>query len=121
MLSKALLSMLIIAVLFVSIFSPCVEASIVYGPNQYHGDWYLGPQTNNGCSVPSNPPIANGSNSIANGSKPLDTPMQGKDNGANPSIAYYSGPNTFPVNDNKGSALDDYKKTHGPVPARHAF
>lgn len=112
------MSLLVIAVLLLSIFSPIVEASVVYGPSQFRGDWYSGAITNKpGNAVSSDGSvIVNGSSSIVNGSKVANgSPAVGalpstNSNNVNPSVVYstqysYAGSNT--------GALGDYERVMG--------
>ncbi len=115
---RPFVSLLVIAVLLLSILSPIVEASVVYGPSQFRGDWYSGAATNKNVNAVSSDVsvIANGSSSIVNGSKVANgSPAVSalpptNSNNANPSIVYstqysYTGSNT--------GALSDYQRVMG--------
>ena len=93
---KPFVSLLVIAVLLLSIFSPIVEASVIYGPSQFRGDWYTGSITDKTGNANSSDGsvIVNGSCSIVNGSKVAnDSPVVSalppvNSNNVNPSVVY---------------------------------
>ena len=115
---KPFVSLLVIAILLLSIFSPIVEASVVYGPSQFRGDWYSGAvsdKTGNAISSGGSV-IVNGSGSIVNGSKvangsPAVSALPSvSSNNVNPSVVYsaqysYAGSNA--------GALGDYQRVMG--------
>jgi hypothetical protein len=114
-LSLSILSVLIIAAMIVQIYTPAVEASVIYGPLQYKGDWYRDPISNgSGRIVNGSCPVINGSGQMSINGIPVDGNALSYANygSINPSVTY-TGQFLFPGDKDNGPAFDDYKRLMG--------
>lgn len=94
----------------VQLYAPAVEASVIYGPAQYRGDWYIsnvsGRITNGSCQV------VNGSGQDYINGIPVDRNAPGSQGSMGMGRSNsYSG--LFTPSDKNGRAFDDYKKLMG--------